>query len=85
MTEHLKQALEARGSPMRAGNPVPMRNVVVLLARGGLLLEAEELFRRRFLPSTPDARREMIERRREIVEGVLALSRGQQDRRDENA
>ena len=78
MTEHLKQLLETWESqrPWRQ-RPIPVRNVVLLLARGGFLLEAAELFSDRIIaPGTPDARREAIERRRDILRGVLALSRG---------
>ena len=51
---------------------------MLLLARAGLLLEAEELFSsRRFAPGIRlIPRREAIERRRDIIRGVLALSRG---------
>ncbi len=89
MTEHLRQWLDARESlrrtrgrhvepsrTRRLRDQVPLRNVFLLLARGGLLSEAEELFSSRELglPNLPDARRKMVERRRDILRGVLALS-----------
>ncbi len=79
MTEHLKQLLEAWKSLWpRRGSPIPVRNVILLLARGGLLLEAAELLPdgRIIAPGTPDARQEAIERRQDMLRGVLALSRG---------
>ena len=77
MTEHLKQLLEAWESPRLQDPRLPVRNVMLLLARGGLLLEAEERFSsRRFDPGPPDAMREAIERRRDILRGVFAVSRG---------
>ena len=72
MTEHLKQLLKAWESQEDTEGPVRARNVVLLLVRGGLLLEAEELFSSWSRP----VRGEAMERRRDILGGVLALSRG---------
>ena len=72
MTEHLKQALEAWESLRLKGDSARTRNLVMLLARGGLLLEAEELFSSWSRPVRGEAK----ERRRDILGGVLAVSRG---------
>ncbi len=72
MTEHLKQLLKAWESQKGMGGSVRARNVVLLLVRGGLLLEAEELFS----SWSRLVRGKAKERRRDILGGVLAVSRG---------
>jgi tetratricopeptide (TPR) repeat protein len=85
MTQHLEQFLNyPKLSPIRPGfsgllsQSTAIRCCIpLLLARGGFLSEAEEwLSNLRTSRPMPELVREAIETRREIVRGVLTLSRG---------
>ena len=77
MTEHLNQALEAWESLRLTGSSLPQRNLMVLLARGGFLSEAEErLSRRIHAPGTPNVLLEDVARNHEKMRAVFTLSRG---------
>jgi tetratricopeptide (TPR) repeat protein len=77
MTEHLNQALEAWESLRLTGSSLPQRNLMVLLARGGFLSEAEErLSRRVHARGTPNVLLEDVARNHEKMRAVFTLSRG---------